>query len=281
MKSIEVPGMVRQGEVVVITSLSGGKDSTAAFLALREAGVASRLVFADTGWEAAQTYEHLRGELAAKLGPIDWVGVAGGMLAKIRHRAGFPARMQRWCTRELKVAPLRAYHDRIAAEDGRETVSVLGIRAEESAVPAQLPIWEDSDEWGGWVWRPIRDWTVADVLAIHHRHGVAVNPLYRLGHERVGCFPCIYARKEEICLVAEHAPERIAEIDALEREVTEERARRNTETPGRYAHPGSRHTSRPARLHVATRRGAVNSNQCRSGTSSTGRGATAGGSSST
>ena len=240
MTIINVPDNVRSGELAVVASVSGGKDSTALILALREAEVESRYVFADTGWEAPETYGYLD-ELRRLLGiQIDVVGVPGGMVGKIRHRAGFPARMQRWCTRELKLIPLREYHDRLIKEAARETISVMGVRAEESAARAKMAELEDEPEgdrlWGGWLWRPLLAWSVADVLAIHHRHAVPVNPLYLRGHGRVGCFPCIYATKEEVALVARHAPERIAEIRALETECDGLRAERNLERPGRYAH---------------------------------------------
>lgn len=201
-------------------------------LALREAGIPHRAVFADTGWEAPETYAHLA-ELERILGlTIARVGVPGGMRAKIRERAGFPARTQRWCTRMLKVEPLREYHDAL----GVETISVVGLRAEESDARARLPEFEFDDRWGGYVWRPLIRWTVADVLAIHHRHGVPVNPLYRRGHSRVGCWPCIYASKEQIRLWAQDDPASVAEVAALERECEALRAARNAETPGRYAH---------------------------------------------
>lgn len=216
----------------LIVSVSGGKDSTACALALREAGLEYRMVFADTGWEAPETYNHLD-MLMKKLGPIDVVGVPGGMVSRIRHRAGFPARMQRWCTRELKIDPLRKYHD----ASGDDTVSVVGVRAAESESRAKMPEVEDDDRWGGWIWRPILTWTVEDVLAIHHRHGIEVNPLYKRGHNRVGCFPCVYSNKEDIRLVAEHAPERIDLIRQLEAECVDQRRQRNAETPGRYAYP--------------------------------------------
>jgi phosphoadenosine phosphosulfate reductase len=105
----------------VIASVSGGKDSTALMLALREADVPFRAVFADTGWEAPETYAYLD-TLRGMIGPIDVVHPKRDMLASIRHRAGFPTRMARWCTQELKLRPLRAYHDGV---NGGETVLSL------------------------------------------------------------------------------------------------------------------------------------------------------------
>ena len=43
-------------ESVFVVSVSGGKDSTATWLRLRESGIECRAVFADTGWEAPETY---------------------------------------------------------------------------------------------------------------------------------------------------------------------------------------------------------------------------------
>ena len=220
---------------VVIVSMSGGKDSTATALLMREAGIPCRYVFADTGWEAQETYDYLD-MLRARLGiAIDVVGAPGGMVEKIRQRAGFPARKQRWCTRELKVELIRAYHDALMEREGVDTVSVLGIRAEESEDRAKMPVFGFDDLWGGYIWRPMIAASVADVLALHHRHGIPVNPLYRKGFSRVGCNPCIYATKEEIALTAEHFPQRIDQIRALEIECEGIRVARNEETPGRYA----------------------------------------------
>lgn len=222
--------------LLVVASVSGGKDSTALMLACREAEIPFLPVFADTGWEAPESYEYLA-TLERVLGiTFARVGFAGGMRAKIRQRAGFPARMQRWCTRELKLDAIREYHDRVAEEHDTDTVSAVGIRADESPSRALAAEWEYSPEWGGYVWRPLLKWTIADVLAIHHRHGVPIHPLYKRGHSRVGCWPCIFADKEEIRLWAEHDPASVAEVRALELECEQLRAERNAETPGRYKH---------------------------------------------
>ncbi len=238
--TVRIPPQIADlgSEVVFVCNVSGGKDSTATALALLEAGIPHRRVFADTRWEAPETYKHLD-LLRAKLGPIDVVGYPGGMPAKIREGARFASRMQRWCTRELKIEPLRAYCDAIEA-DGSIVVTVTGIRHEEGTRTngrGEALEAEDDIAWGGWMWRPIIRWTIADVLAIHHRHDVPVNPLYQRGHDRVGCYPCVMASKEDVRLVADHAPERIAELRELEAAVTAERIRRNEETPGRYSHP--------------------------------------------
>jgi 3'-phosphoadenosine 5'-phosphosulfate sulfotransferase (PAPS reductase)/FAD synthetase len=230
----------------VIASVSGGKDSTALILALREAEIPARFIFADTGWEAQETYDYLdllRARLGIKIGVV---GHPGGMVAKIRARAGFPTRMARWCTVELKVQPLRAWHDAYIARTGRETVNTVGVRAEESASRAKLPEVDDEPQgsltWGGWVWRPLLRWSVEDVLRIHQRHGIPVNPLYQRGHGRVGCYPCIYATKEEIRLIAQNSPEVIDEIEELEQYAEAERVIRNAahvpteKRPVRYNH---------------------------------------------
>lgn len=221
---------------LVIASVSGGKDSAALLVGLIEAGIKFVAVFADTGWEAPETYEHLR-TIERVLGiAIERVGVEGGMRSKIRARAGFPARKQRWCTRELKIEPLDAFSLALGEREDRAVLQAVGIRAGESDKRAQLTELEHDDSRDLTVRRPLLNWTVEDVLRAHHRAGLPMNPLYHRGHDRVGCYPCIYASKEEIRLWAEHAPDSVAELTALEREVEAERAKRNAAEPGRYAH---------------------------------------------
>lgn len=228
---IELPEHARG--LVVVASVSGGKDSTALLCALREAEIQHRAVFADTGWEAPETYAYLD-TLRRTLGiTIDVVGVPGGFRAQAIHEGILPHGKTAWCTRELKVKPLAAYHDALRDREGVDTISAVGIRAEESEVRSCLPEWEFGEggprAWDGWIWRPLIAWTVADVLAIHHRHNVPVNPLYRMGHSRVGCAPCRNANKEDLRQWAATHPDRIDAVRSLESEVTAERQRRGLE----------------------------------------------------
>lgn len=227
---LRLPSEIAGLDLPLVVSVSGGKDSTACMIALREAGLAFRAVFADTGWEAPETYVYLD-TLRSIFGPIDVVRGPETLLERARRGGGFPLRAGRWCTDELKVKPLRSYHDKIG-----ETVSVVGVRAQESESRRDLPEIEDSQWWGGWVWRPLIAWSELDVYEAHRRASVPLNPLYLRGHDRVGCYPCIHERKSGIALIAEYAPGRIDEIREAERDITRLRRDRNAETPGRYAH---------------------------------------------
>ncbi len=201
----------------VVAAVSGGKDSAALSLHLCELGIEHQRVFMDTGWEHPATYEYLRGELTRVIGPI--TEIRGDLLMPdlIRKKGMFPSRRIRFCTQELKVKPMQRY---LAALEG-DHVNAVGIRRAESQARSQMEEWEWSNGFDCETWRPLIHWTEQEVIAIHGRHGLAPNPLYLRGASRVGCWPCIHARKSEIKMIAEQAPERIDEIRALEAEVTE------------------------------------------------------------
>lgn len=194
-------------------------------LYLTELGIEHERVFLDTGWESEWTYDYLRGELPRVIGPIHWIAAPRQMEELIRHRGMFPSRLRRFCTQELKVFPM-ARHLRGLMDAGHEVINAVGIRAAESEARSKMPEWEWDTTFDCEVWRPMLAWSQDDVIAIHKRHGLRPNPLYLLGASRVGCWPCIYARKSEIRLIAETDPKRIVRLRVLESQVGEDAIRR-------------------------------------------------------
>ena len=134
----------------------------------------------------------------------------------------FPSSRRRFCTQFLKLEPVQTY---IAGQmDGADAViSWQGIRNDESAARSHLGMYDV--EFGSWepeptghlIYRPIHAWTAEEVFAQHKRHGIQWNPLYEQGMGRVGCMPCINARKGELNEIAQRFPEEIARVAKWER----------------------------------------------------------------
>lgn len=208
-----------------IASVSGGKDSTAMVLHLRELGIPFRAVFFDTGWEHEDTYRYVREVLPAVLGqPVEErrrlpvlddrreamaaeleaeLGFTSAMVRWCLKKAMFPSRVRRWCTQELKHLAARDVI-REAHASGELPVNVVGVRAEESPKRAGLPERELDPDLDCMVWRPLIAWTEAQVIEMHQRHGIRPNPLYLRdeGARRVGCWPCVQCGKAELRLLS-------------------------------------------------------------------------------
>lgn len=144
-------------------------------------------------------------------------------LAVLKGR--FPSTMARFCTTELKVNLIK---NRIKGilNGGDDVDNWSGVRADESHHRAKLHEREFffSDEETGaeaWHYRPILQWKADDCFDIMKRFGVEPNPLYKMGFARVGCFPCVNCRKEELRLIAEKFPYVIHQIKEWEEIVSD------------------------------------------------------------
>jgi 3'-phosphoadenosine 5'-phosphosulfate sulfotransferase (PAPS reductase)/FAD synthetase len=246
------------GDRAVIASVSGGKDSAALCLHLRELGVPYEAIFMDTGWEHPATYSYLRDELPRTIGPIRWLrwdvaldetlepaaqeleAMLGHYSAMVRLallKGVFPSRRMRWCTEYLKLRTAFTYFDTLV-----DVVNAVGVRGEESPDRASIltdgRFWEPMEPPAGMSpgidveqWRPLLAWTFDEVVAIHRRHSLRPNPLYMGTASRVGCYPCIFATKVELRHIDPARVDVMRRLEALVGERAKARRERDGKAP--------------------------------------------------
>lgn len=212
----------------LFASISGGKDSTALGIHLKELGLKFTPIFIDTGWEHPDTYTYIREVLIPLFGdfiilrnekffdPIS--PFAGGMEQLVAKKKVFPNGRMKFCTHHLKIIPIQNFYSEVRIELGAKPINAIGIRAEESQKRSTMGEFEEQDEAD--VWRPLIKWTYEEVIRRHQSAEVLPNPQYVKGYSRVGCNPCIFARKHEIRHMALSEPARIDHIEDLERRIS-------------------------------------------------------------
>lgn len=210
----------------VVLSMSGGKDSTACALLLEKHNIPFERVFMDTGWEHPILYQYIETVLEPRFGPVTRIKsekFPNGMVDLVRYKKMFPSRLFRFCTQELKVFPFEEW---VKAQDDA-VVSVVGIRRQESGARSEAKRWAFNESLDIDIFRPLVDHDFDDIIEMHRQGDIPPNPLYLQGAERVGCYPCIFARKSEVDQVARAWPGRIDEIAALEEELTQKAKQRS------------------------------------------------------
>ncbi len=180
-----------------ILSLSGGKDSTALAVYMRDRVPGMEYIFCDTKKELPETYEYLDKieayldkkiiRLCDNRGFDHWLTRKGGYL---------PSSRMRWCTESLKIKPFENYV-------GSEPVLLyVGIRYDEDRtayvsskpnIKAVYPFVEDGI-------------TVADVHRILEESGLGL-PSYYSWRTRSGCYFCFFQRRAEWVGLLEHHPD--------------------------------------------------------------------------
>ena len=250
-----IEGHVPDPALNYVASFSGGKDSCALWLYLTKELKLPHVtcIFADTGHEASITHQYLdllekqhglplvrlqptledfRGELKEEnirermrvtTGDPVWLDPAFDVwsqhldmerLAILKRR--FPSTMTRFCTSHLKQRPCSRW---LKANCDPQTILATGVRAQESEARAAKCTFALDKMSGLWLWMPIHKLTHEEVFALHAKWGIPPNPLYLLGAGRVGCYPCIMARKVELAAIANRNPACFDNLLAMEQRV--------------------------------------------------------------
>ena len=190
-----------------ILSLSGGKDSAALAIYMRDRVPGMEYVFHDTFKELPETYEFLD-RLEAVLGtrvqrttPEEsfehWLTVFGNMI---------PSSHRRWCTKMLKLKPFEQY---VGTDP---VVNYVAIRADEERtgyishkpnITTVYPFKEDG---------LVR----ADVIRILEESGLGLPKYTAWGRTRSGCFFCFFQQKIEWVRLKETYPDLFEEAKRYE-----------------------------------------------------------------
>lgn len=170
-----------------ICPLSGGKDSTALAIYLKDKVPNLEYVFTDTGAELPETYEYLD-KLEAYLGkPIVRLNSEKTFDYLLKQYGNYlPSARARWCTSEMKIKS----YERYIGDDPIE--SYIGIRADEDregyiskkdTIKPRYPFKEDGID-------------LKIVNRILEESGLGL-PKYYEWRSRSGCYFCFFQRRIE------------------------------------------------------------------------------------
>lgn len=207
---------------IIHVGISGGKDSQAvATWIIQDSSISRdkiRLSFCDTGNEHEWTYEHVR-RIQEWLGiDIEWLKNDLDFYQLAERKKRFPSAKARFCTQYLKMEVTQK-HILGLMQQGLKVLLITGVRNDESVKRSRLLEFDFDTYYACDVWRPIISWTRHQVFEYLKSKGQFTNPLYSVGAQRVGCFPCIMSKKHEIRVIADKFPERIDMIRESENKI--------------------------------------------------------------
>ena len=193
-----------------ICGISGGKDSSALAVFLKDDVPEMEYFFCDTGAELPETYEFLN-RLEIILGkPISILNSERGFDHWFKmFRGALPSPQMRWCTREMKIKPIEQW---IGDEPA---ISYVAIRADEASrkgymstkgnIETKFPFIDAGIDHDG-------------VMKILDEAGIGL-PSYYEWRTRSGCYFCFYQRKAEWVGLADRHPELFEKAVAIEQKV--------------------------------------------------------------
>src|SRR5262245_27465577 len=109
-----------------VVLFSGGKDSTALALRMAEVGEEFELLFNVVGGEFPSLLDHVARVVALTGKRLNVTDPGFSLKSRIEHYQMIPNHRARWCTRELKIEPTKAW---LLAHP--ETTLCVGLRADE------------------------------------------------------------------------------------------------------------------------------------------------------
>ena len=218
--------LIEQGYLFVCNH-SGGKDSQAMYLKLKDLVPAKQLIVVhailhEVDWPGIDT--HIESTVDH---PVYYVAAAKSLFDMAEHRGMWPSPQQRQCTSDLKRGPLETFIRRflrLHPEYRGRIVNCMGLRAEESSSRAKLDTFTKSERnskagrsW--YEWLPIHELSERAVFETIEQAGQRPHWAYLKGMSRLSCVFCIMANTKDLQTAARLRPETYRRYVALERQI--------------------------------------------------------------
>lgn len=134
----------------------------------------------------------------------------------------FPDMRNRWCTSQLKMAPI---HKWIRRNLKGRILNLMGERADESSQRSKLEeVRYDNTLSAGFrnVWNcsPIHKLSSEQVWDLIAANSIPVHPCYSWGVKRASCAICIFSSNTDIKIAAKHAPEIVEKYISAEKQIS-------------------------------------------------------------
>ncbi|MCL7476450.1 MAG: phosphoadenosine phosphosulfate reductase family protein [ANME-2 cluster archaeon] len=194
----------------VSVSYSGGKDSLATLLLVKDCIEDFEVLFADTGLEFPETVANVD-DVAGYYNLQVRIYSAGDVFWESFDRFGPPTVEARWCCKTCKLGPISMLIEE-HFPDG--CLTFIGQRKYESEGRARSDkIWKNPWVGNQIAASPIQNWTALHIWLYLFWKGAPHNPLYEQGFDRIGCWLCPSGSMAELSRIKELHPEMWARFE--------------------------------------------------------------------
>lgn len=214
--------LIRDPKCLVVCNHSGGKDSQAMYLRLKNIIPSDRLVvihahLPEVEWDGTEKF------ITDTIQHEFFVVQAGKTFFEmVEHRKMFPSPSNRQCTSDLKRAPIAKQIRHLCNSRGyNKVLNCMGLRAQESPARQKKEVFKINKkqtngkrDW--YEWLPIHKMLTDDIFKTISDAGQKPFWTYAEGLSRKSCVFCIMASAKDLCISARLRPKLLEKYNEVE-----------------------------------------------------------------